>query len=65
MCIYTSSVDLLVNKSNFVITFKKLNIKLHIIDFSRIGLTVIGIPEKIKNLIRFTLKFVLNKYNFN
>lgn len=45
---YCTSLDVLfVDKSNFLITFKTLDIKQHISDFSNIDFTLIGISVKI------------------
>lgn len=53
MFLHTPLVDLFVNKSNFVIIFNTLDIKLQIKDFSRTDLIVIGISVKIESIIRF------------
>jgi len=45
--LYTSFEDLFVDKSNFLIIFKTLDIKLHISDFSSLDFTIIGISVKI------------------
>lgn len=45
--LYTSLEDLFVDKSNFLIIFKILDIKLHISDFSSLDFIIIGISVKI------------------
>lgn len=45
--LYTSSEDLFVDISNFLIIFKTLDIKLYISDFSNVDFTTIGISVKI------------------
>lgn len=72
--LYTLLEDLFVDKSNFLIIFKILDIKLHISDFSSLDFIIIGISVKIilKNMfykiyhkIIYIVKKSINLFGLN